>query len=124
MQPYYYMVYAIRRMLGSRGEVGDHGEWRAVAFFLLIQIQLLLTLIAVFAPDFFRQGTAIWWGIGVGIPVVIATYWILGHQERYSRYAVRFDSWSSRKRTMADIGAMMFGAASLFAPILARSLIG
>jgi len=123
MQPYYYMVYAIRRMLGTHGEVGDHGEWRAIAFFLLIQVQLLLTLIAVFVPDFFRQGTAIWWGLGVGIPVVIALYWVLGRQERYARYAARFDSWPSRKRAMADGGAVMFALVSLCAPILARSLI-
>ena len=124
MQPYYYMVYAIRRMLGSNGEVGDFGEWRAVAFFLLIQVQLLMALMAVLAPDFFRQGTAIGWGLGVGIPVVIATYWVLGRQERYARYAARFDSWPSRKRAMADGGAAMFGVVALCAPILARSLAG
>jgi hypothetical protein len=124
MQPYYYMVYAIRRMLGSNGDAWDHGEWRAVAFFLLIQVQLLLTLIAVFAPDFFRQGTAIWWGLGVGIPVAIALYWVLGRRERYARYAARFDSWPSRKRAMADGGAVMFGVIALSAPFLAGSLTG
>jgi hypothetical protein len=124
MQPYYYMVYAIRRMLGSKGDVRDHGEWRAVAFFLLIQVQLLVALVAVFAPDFIRQGTAIGWGLGVGIPVVIAIYWVLGRQERYARYAARFESWPSRKRAMADGGAVMFGVVALCAPVLARSLAG
>jgi hypothetical protein len=124
MQPYYYTVYAIRRMLGSESDAWDHGHLRAVAFFMLIQVQLLVALFLVFAPDSLRQATTIAWGIGVGIPVAIATWWMFGRQERYSRYAARFNSWSSGKRAMADAGAMAFGAVALAAPFVAKSLAG
>jgi len=124
MQPYYYMVYAIRRVLGSESDPWDHGHMRAVAFFMLIQVQLLVALFVVFAPDSFRQGTAIAWGIGVGIPVVFATWWMFGRGERYSRYAARFNSWSSGKRAMADAAAMVFGAVAVAAPFVAKSLAG
>jgi len=124
MQPYYYMVYAIRRMLGSTGDARDFGEWRAVAFFLLIQVQLLMALIFIFAPEFLRQGTVTGVGLGVGIPVLIATYWILGRQERCSRYAARFDAWTTRKRAIADGGAWLFAVVAVTAPIVSRSLAG
>jgi hypothetical protein len=124
MQPYYYMVYAIRRMLGFENDAWDHGHLRAIAFFMLIQVQFLVALFLVLAPDSLRQGTAIAWGVGVGIPVVMATWWMFGNQERYSRYAQRFDSWSSGKRAMADVGAMVFGAAALVGPFVAKSLAG
>ncbi len=124
MQPYYYMVYAIRRMLGSEDDAWDFGHMRAVAFFMLIQVQLLVALFLVLASDSFRQGTTIAWGVGVGIPVVIASWWMFGRQERYARYAVRFNAWSSGKRAMADVGAMVFGAVALAAPFVAKSLAG
>jgi hypothetical protein len=124
MQPYYYMVYALRRILGPDGDARDFGEWRAVAFFLLIQVELLVALIAIFAPGLFRQGTAIAWCLGVAIPAVVATYWLLGGQQRYSRYAARFNSWSSGKRAIADVGALVFGVVALAAPFLAKSLVG
>src|SRR5262245_34083993 len=124
MQPYYYMVYAIRRLLGSESDPWDHGHMRAIAFFILIQVQLLVALFLVFAPESFRQGTAIAWGIGVGMPVAIATWWMFGRQERYSRYAARFNAWSSGKRALADAGAMIFGAVALAAPFVAKSLAG
>lgn len=123
MQPYYYMVYAIRRMLGSESDAWDFGHMRAVAFFMLIQVQLLVALFLVFAPDSFRQGTAIAWGFGVGIPVVIASYWMFGRQERYSRYAARFNAWSSSKRAVADVCALVFAAVALAAPFIAKSLV-
>ena len=124
MQPYYYMVYAIRRMLGSDRDARDHGEWRAVAFFLLVPVQLLIVGIAVFIPGFLSRGTALALALGVGIPVLIATYWILGRQERYSRYAARFDAWTTRKRAIADGGAWLFAVVAVTAPIFARSLAG
>jgi len=124
MQPYYYMVYAIRRMLGSESDARDFGHLRAVAFFMLIQVQLLVTLFLVFAPDSFRQGTALAWGIGIGIPVVIATWWVFGRQELYSRHAARFNSWSTSKRALADAGATVFGVVALAAPFVAKSLAG
>jgi hypothetical protein len=124
MQPYYYMVYAIRRMLGSSGDARDFGELRVVAFFLLLQVQLLLALILVLVPDSFRQGTAIWWALGVVIPVVIAIYWLVGRQAGYSRHAAQFDAWPARKRAVADVGAFLFGAVSLVAPFAAHSLAG
>jgi len=124
MQPYYYMVYAIRRMLGSEGDAWDFGHIRAVAFFMLIQVQLLVALFFVLAPDSFRHGTAIAWGVGVGIPVVIASWWMVGRQKRYARYAARFNAWSSGKRAMADVGALVFGAVALAAPFVAKSLAG
>jgi len=122
MQPYYYMVYAIRRMLGSDRDARDHGEWRAVAFFLLVPIQLLIVGIAVFIPGFLSRGTALALGLGVGIPVVIATFWLLGNRERYSRYEARFDSWSARKRALADAGVLAFALVTVAVPVLARSL--
>jgi len=124
MQPYYYMVYALRRILGSDGDARDFGEWRAVAFFLMIQVELLVVLVVILAPGLFREGTAIAWCLGVAIPTVIATYWVLGRQERYARYAARFNSWSSGKRAMADVGALLFGAVAVAAPFLAKSLVG
>lgn len=124
MQPYYYMVYALRRVLGSNGDPRDFGEWRVIAFFLLLQVESLVALVAIFTPGIFRQGTAIAWCLGIVIPIVIATYWLLGGQQRYSRYAARFNSWSSGKRALADVGALAFGAVALAAPFVAKSLVG
>jgi hypothetical protein len=125
MQPYYYMVYAIRRMLGSSRDAGrDHGEWRAVAFFLMIPVQLLIVGIAFFFPGVFDRGTALALALGVGIPVFVATYWLMARRELYARYVARFDSWSARKRALADVCALTFVAASVAVPILARSLAG
>jgi hypothetical protein len=121
LQPYYYLAYAIRRLLGSDGKTKDFREWRAVMLLLLVEVQLVMALIYVFARTVFQDGTSVGWGYGIGVPIVIATYLILGNRRRYVEYTRTFDAWSGRKRMMADIAAWAFGAIALFAPILVKT---
>ena len=90
MQPYYYMVYAIRRMLGTHGEVGDHGEWRAIAFFLLHPGAVVAD---IRSPSSFPISSArepqSGGVLASAFRCVIALYWVLGRQQRYARYAAQ-----------------------------------
>lgn len=124
LEAYYYLAYAIRRLLGSDGTKMNFAEWRAVMLLLLIEVQLLMALIYVFAKAVFRYGTPVGWGYGVGVPIVIATYAILGKREQYARHKRAFDSWSSHKRRLADIAVTVLAATALFAPILAKAIVG
>lgn len=124
IQAYYYLAYAVRRLLGSDGETKNFAEWRAVMLLLLIEVQFLMALIYVFAKGLFRYGSPVGWGYGVGIPIVIATYVALANREQYAQFRRTFDSWSVHKRRLADIAVLVFAAIGLVAPILAKAIMG
>jgi hypothetical protein len=122
MQPYYYMVYAIRRMLGSEGDAWDFGH---IGPLLLHVDPGPVAGGAAFrpAPDSFRHGTASLGGVGVGIPVVIASWWTGGGRNAYARYAARFMRGHAQA---CDGGCGCAGVwrVALAAPFVAKSLAG
>lgn len=121
---YYYMAYAVRRLLGADGATKNFAKWRAVGLLILIQVQLVMALIYVVGRKLFQYGTAVQWGYGVAIPVIALTYWLLDNRRAYEKAVRVFEPWSNRKRAIADVAALLFAIVSAFRRSLPLRLPG
>lgn len=124
LKPVFYFAYAVRRLLGADGKSHDFADWRAVALFMLVQVQILSALVYAFFRPLFFMVTPLAWAIGAAIPILAVTYLTIGNRRRYLKYARWFDSWSKRKRVMADIAAGLIGTICIFSNMIVKETLG
>jgi len=119
--PFYYLVYAFRRLMGATGR-DDIREWRARVALLVMEAQLTFCVIWILRGELLDLAPPIATAAVIVLPFLILNERVLSDRRAWRHYSQEFERWSVGKRRCADVGVAIFVAAVLVAPFVIRTL--